>query len=494
MEEKIEEYEENYANELYDNYKTDIVTTIAYLLGVKSQILESETQRFKKEIIETLEKNINAVIIRALSILRYEFIRNHKEIKERNRELVPIESMNDIISTDLIRFLRENNIEIIHVNVSVTMHIAYLNQEILERIESIKPIIPTWIKWEFIKSLFTMPGCYSGHYGINIQNKDQAKKINEQIHKMRKLIYSAKAFYPYGIYLYWPEDKMKPYYGNLLLNDEKFLKILYSAYNETFHANQYVIDATTEDKNSIYSFIDEAINIAILVDCENVDPYRFASVFKNLEEDNLKKIKKVILYDDVNTSSAWDYISKMIHLPIEHEETERLLNTKSLVDIAMATGACKEFYQENTESLILASSDSDFWGLIQNLPTARYMVLNESDKTSHVILEKFIENNIPYCFMDSFAQSAVQDFKDIVLFHYLQKKIKEFNDTGYFANMNPYGLVDTIFQEAHIQGSYYQIETEKKAFFDKYLKKGLKINVEEENDHTCFKMELAGIK
>ncbi len=486
----MEEELDKSSSDAYKNYSTEIVTTIAYLLGVKTYILENERQKFNKEILEKLENHVNATIIRSLSILRYEFIRNHKEIQERNRELIPIENMTDILSVDLIQYLRDKRIEVIHVHTSITMYIAYLNQEILEKIESIKELIPTWIKWEYIKSLFTMPGCYAGHNGSNIQNKDQAKRVNEKIHKMRKLIFESKAFYPYGVYLYWPEDKMKDYYGNILLNDEKFLKILYTAYNETFHANQYVIDATKEDKESIYSFIDEAINIAILVDCENVDPYRFASVFKNLEEENLKKIKKVILYDDIHTSNAWDYISNMIHLPIEHEEIERLLNNKSLVDIAMATGACKEFYQENTESLILASSDSDFWGLIQNLPEARYMVLNESDKTSPIILKKFNENQIPFCYMDSFAQSAVQDFKDIVLYHNLQLKIKEFNETGHLDTMNPYALVDLIFQEAHIQGSLNQIETEKKAFFNKYLKKGLRIHVEEKDNHAFFKMEL----
>lgn len=478
----------------YENYKTELVTLMAYVLGVKDSIFELDQQKYAIETLESLNKNNNTRIIRALSILRNEFIKNYKDIQERNQDLIPIEHMEDLLSIPLIKFLRENNIEIIHVNVSITMHIAYLNQEILERIDSIKDLIPSWIKWEYIKALFTMPGCYAGRNGIIIQNKDQAKKISLQIHKMRKLFFSSKSFYPYGVYLYWPEDKMKSYYGNILFNDEKFLKLVYASYNDTFHANQYVIDATEEDKNTIYKFIDEAINIAIFVDCENVDPYRFASVFKNLEEENLKKIKKVILYDDVNTSVAWDYIHEFIPLPIEREEIQRVLNNKSLVDISMAAGACKEFYQENVESMILASSDSDFWGLIQSLPAVRYFVLNESDKTSNVILEKFKEEGINYCFMDSFAQSEIQNYKDMVLYRSLQQRVKEFNETGHFEIMDPKLLVDMVFQEAHITGSFNQIETEKQAFYRKYVRKGMKITVTEDKEQSKFKMELVGTK
>lgn len=389
-------------NKQYENYKKDIVTKIAYLIGVKDSIIK--TNRFEQNIISSLEENDNAKIIRALSILRSEFIRNFKEISSRNMNLEPLETLTDLISVDLIKYLRNKGIEIIHVNANLTSHIAYVNQIILEKIDLIKDLIPSWIKWEYVKSIFLMPGCYAGFNGSNISNTKQNQKITLAINRTRIKLATYSSFYPYRTYLNWPENKIKPYYGNILLNDEKFLKILYASFDETFYAKEYVIDATSEDKNSIYDFVEKSINIAILVDCENVDPYRFASVFKNLNEENLEKIKKVILYDDVNTSNAWDYINDYIKLPIEHKEIERVLNNKSLVDIAMTSGACKEYYQENTESLILASSDSDFYGLISSLAGARFYVLNESDKTSDLILDKLDEANINYCFMDSFAQ------------------------------------------------------------------------------------------
>lgn len=497
--EKSEEYEDyeitedeikEYDN--YDNYKMDIVSTIAYLLGIKEYILYGEESKFNKDLLGQLKDNKNANIIRYLSILRNEFIRNAKEIKNRRLNLISMEQMPDLISTDAIKFLRENGIEIVHTTLDANGHIAYVNQFIIESIEKVKDIIPSWIKWEYVKSLFTMPGCYAGYNGSMMSNREQQKKILLQINKERKIIFDNKAFYPWATYLHWNPDKMMKYYGNILFNDSKFLKLLYASFGDTFKANGYVIDATEEDKDNIYDFIDKSINIAILVDCENVDPYRFVSVFKGLDEDSISKIKKVILYDDIHTSNAWDYINEIVKLPIEHKIIERVLENKSLVDIAMTAGACKEYYQENTESLILASSDSDFWGLIQNLPTARYFVLNESDKTAEKILLELRNNNINFCFMDSFAQSEVQNFKNEVLLNNLQRRIDEFNESGVFEILDPEELLDTVFNEAYISGSIYQIEAEKKSFYNRYIKKGLKVSIVEEDGYKKFKMELIG--
>ena len=65
-----------------------------------------------------------------------------------------------------------------------------------------------------------------------------------------------------------------------------------------------------------------------------------------------------------------------------------------------------------------------------SLAGARFYVLNESDKTSDLILDKFDEANINYCFMDSFAQGEVQDFKNNVLLRNLQSKLNDFNQTN----------------------------------------------------------------
>ena len=158
-------------NELYENYKKDLVSTIAYLIGVRDSIVRQEAQ-FEQEIIEKLEEDENAKKIRALSILRTELLRNYKEISNRRNNFEPMESLTDLLSINHIKFLREKGIETVHANVNVILEIAYINQYILEIIDSIKSLIPTWIKWDYIKSIFLMPGCYAGHNGAFLQNKN----------------------------------------------------------------------------------------------------------------------------------------------------------------------------------------------------------------------------------------------------------------------------------------------------------------------------------
>ena len=96
--------------------------------------------------------------------------------------------------------------------------------------------------------------------------------------------------------------------------------------------------------------------------------------------------------------------------------------------------------------------------------------------------------------MDSFAQGEVQDFKNNVLLRNLQSKLNDFNQTKNFVTLNPKELVDIIFQECHIQGSPYQLEAEKKVFFDKYIKKGFKVSIVGEGDEQRFMMELVSVK
>ena len=170
----------------YENYKKDIVSKIAYLIGVKDSVIKND--RFMQDIILELEKNDDAKKIRALSILRNEFIRNFKEISRRKINLEPIETLTDLVSVDLIKYLRNKGIEIVHVNVNLSLHIAYINQIILEKIDLIKDLIPSWIKWEYVKSIFLMPGCYAGVNGSSISNQNQAKKVISAINLVRKQI------------------------------------------------------------------------------------------------------------------------------------------------------------------------------------------------------------------------------------------------------------------------------------------------------------------
>lgn len=54
------------------------------------------------------------------------------------------------------------------------------------------------------------------------------------------------------------------------------------------------------------------------------------------------------------------------------------------------------------------------------LPKVRFFVMNETDRTSGAVIEKLDANNIAHCYMDEFAQDAIQPYKNIVLRQNLQ--------------------------------------------------------------------------
>lgn len=494
MEDNIVEMLEQYKDDAievsdhFENYRKNIITVIAYLIGVPDDKFLGE-DRFDAEEYTNLTTNDNAKTIRTLCILRTQFLRNYKSIDDaRKFSMRPLESLNEYLDVEGIKYLRRKGFEVNVPNAKTpTVNIAYLNQYILDSIDKIKPLIPDWIKFQYIKSLFLMPGGYSGHNGKNI--KSNYKKIFDNIFEVGKVYGMQRSAYPYQMYVSWPRP-FKEGDGNILYNDLKFLRMLYAAYGDKFQAGGYVVDARTEEKEEIYEFLEDAVNVAIFVDCENVDPYAFGATILNLDETLLGKIKKIVLYDDVNTSTAWDYITNIMPIPVEKKDIERVLDNKSLVDITMTAGVCEEYYRNNMESIILASSDSDFWGLVKQLPYARFLVLNEFRKTSSAIIEKMDSNNISHCYMSDFAQDKIQKFKSDVLYRGLMGRIEHFNNTGEFGTLIVNEILQQIFYDANIVGAESQVTKEKETFYNKYLKSGLLLKPVNENGVLKFKIEL----
>lgn len=472
----------------FENYRKTIITTVAYLIGVSDEFFTME-DRFDIDEYEKLNTNEAATTIKYLCRLRTQFLRNYKYIDDaRKYDFRPLETLSDLLDVEGIKYLYDQGI-VVNVPNSKTpsTNIAYINQYILDNIDKVKPLIPDWIKFQYIKSLFLMSGGYAGHRGANLKSND--KKIYKVIFEAGKAYGSNRNSYPYQMYISWPHS-FRDSDGNILYNDLKFLKMLYAAHGDRFHASRYVVDAISDTKEDIYVFLVDAVNAAIFVDCENVDPYSFAATLLNLDNEILSKIKKIVLYDDINTSTAWDYIADVIDIPVIKKDIERVLDNKSLVDITMAVGVCEEFYRYDMDSIILASSDSDFWGLIKQLPEARFLVLNEYKKTSGAIIEQLDKYDIQHCYMNDFAQDRIQRFKSDVLFIGLMERIKSFNETGTFDNLNVTELLQQLFYDAYIFGAESQVEKEKEAFYNKYLKNGLLLKPVTVNGELRLQIEL----
>ena len=159
------------SNDYFENYRKNIITVVAYLIGIADEKFTGD-DRFDIEEYNRLKTNENATIIKYLCRLRTQFLRNYKSIDDaRKYDLRSIDNMPDYLDVEGIKYLRARGVEVNVSNAkSPSVNIAYLNQYILDNIDKIKSLIPDWVKFQYIKSLFLMSGGYSGHNGINIKN------------------------------------------------------------------------------------------------------------------------------------------------------------------------------------------------------------------------------------------------------------------------------------------------------------------------------------
>lgn len=196
---------------------------------------------------------------------------------------------------------------------------------------------------------------------------------------------------------------------------KKFVTLLYEAHEDYFTDLSKVSDAGNLTKAGIYHFLERSEKTVMVVDCENSNPYKLYATLKNLDQEALlNKISKIILYNDVHAASAWKILNRFTSIPIEHNMIERLKDNKSLVDIRLTTGTCREFFQNHVDSFILVSSDSDYWGLISAMPEVRFFVMVESIKCGPDIKMRSSMQESPIAILMTFAQGIAMKSKSLL--------------------------------------------------------------------------------
>ena len=262
--------------------------------------------------------------------------------------------------------------------------------------------------------------------------------------------------YPYSLYINWnPAEN-----GNILLNDKKFLTVLYSQHRDTFNDESKYTDAGTSVKNSIYDFLDRAKKAVMVCDCENSDVFKLYSCLRGLDEGKTSKIQKIFLYDDAHTTEAWDWLSEFTKIQVEHREVERILDRKSLVDIEIAAGVVRSYFEDGVDSVILLSSDSDYWGLIRSLPEMNYLVMYEEEKCSQAIKDALKECAIYYCSIDKFCTWDVPTIQKLILFRTLEEELP------YIIGRKAMDITKELYQKTRIPASV----EEQTRFCNKYVR------------------------
>ncbi|WP_051604904.1 NYN domain-containing protein [Lachnobacterium bovis] len=461
---EFDKIKKNVPEELQEiNSHREIISKIAYLIGVKKMFFEYANQSPQLEIYDELDQNKNARIIRNLCILRTTIERNFKFIKDAMRyEFKTLNTINNKYISEAISKLREDDIDIVKYNKQkLAQYIIDINQLISSHIFYCKNLFPDWIVWDYIKDLFLMPNGYT----------EKGTKA------AMELYYPNVNKYPYKMYINWKNPKDE---GNILYNDKKFLELLYNMNGDVFKDVSRVSDISSESKLNIKEFIQSAKIVDAICDCENSDPYMLASVFNNMNADLTSKINKIILVDDQNTVKAWNIFDQLVtNIEIEHISTERVTKEKSLVDIVLTAETCKEHYVNHVDSFILISSDSDFWGLINTLPDVEFLIFAEKEKFGHNMREIVENANIHYSYIENFYSGEV-DIRRRVLLMEFRKEIE--NSISFNVN----DIFKKISNETRVNLSEKELEQ----FYDCYVKP-LKITL---SDNGKLELELGSQK
>ena len=350
---------------VYRNNAYNVVSIFGYLIGIpRYQFDDPDNPAMMDSIYKKLSTNKNARIIRNLCLIRTCMEKNYIAIVEEiHGSFKNIDTIPDLIPTDAINQLYSDGISLVKSHHDIDTYIITINKEISNRISNVKNVFPEWLKWDYIKPLFIMPNGTTKE-GI----KDEGNFYNSNRNR-----------YPYQVYMNWVMDDA----GNILYCDEKFVKLLYELHEDYFTDNSLVRNAGDLAVSDINAFLEEAQTAIFVVDCENSNPVKLASVLGDLTEEQKDRIKGVLLFDSHYTNEGWGIMSENEEtyektstaveenlfdwesletssgVKMERIVVDRLLEAKSQVDMTLAVRTTQEVYKNNVDSVVLVSSDSD---------------------------------------------------------------------------------------------------------------------------------------
>lgn len=385
-------------------------------------------------------------------------------------DLKNIDTLPELIPSAAAKELIDYGVRLYRGKPEIDAYLIFINGEISNRVNSIASLFPEWLKWEYVKPIFLMP---SGTKA-------------EGIKAAGALYNSDRNRYPYQCWINWDAvSSGTANQGNILYNDEKFVTLLYERHEDRLENLSLVRDAGNRTMRNLSAMLDRCAKCMIAVDCENSDAIKMAAALSSLSREQLDKIHKVILFDSEHTTSQWStMVDRSLRLAdpnaehpldIEHIIVKRVTERKSQVDMTLAVRASKEVYTNGVDAIILVSSDSDYWALIQQLRDVRFLVMLEREKTGLPILDTLNIHEIPFCFIDDFCTSASYSIKTATLIDAIQADIDRALHGELDAPLNVRAIMDAALRYSWIT----MTEREKEDFFQRYLRR-MKMTVEQD--------------
>ena len=147
---KREQYREKRGEEY------DIVSKVAYLIGVPDTHWRSEYTGLDTNIYEQLNENKDARIIRNLCSLRTEIERNFKRFSILI--LMELKNLHTIPQTQsMVNQLHKDGVEIIKANPKLEEYLPKINSLLQQHIDACKTLFPIWINWDSYGSSLSFP-------------------------------------------------------------------------------------------------------------------------------------------------------------------------------------------------------------------------------------------------------------------------------------------------------------------------------------------------
>ena len=114
------------------------------------------------------------------------------------------------------------------------------------------------------------------------------------------------------------------------------------------------------------------------------------------------------------------------------------------------------------DSFLLFSSDSDYWGLISSVSTAKFLVMVEQSKVSGEVVQKMIDSDISFCYLDQFCQGGQSHkMKVDALLSECQRFVGQ-----HFTTFNIQEMMNVALLQTRIDLS----KAESKQFYERYIK------------------------
>lgn len=433
--------------------KRDIVSRIAYLIGVDAKYFGLEhdgmNPQFYRTVFDTMNADKEARIVRSLCRLRTKIQRHFKAIcTEMNSDVKNIDSMPDLIPPEILMTLESDGVSIVRPRKRPEDYIVDIHNYLLPHVPNCQKFMPSWVKWIYIRNIFFIPR------GNTIDGNREAAK----------LYYEYRDLFPYQAYINWNPDERD---GNILRDDAKFLPVLYEHNRDKFYDMSKVTEAGDAAIDDPTEFFADAQRVLIAVDCENADPCKAIGIIKELSRLNLvKKVAKIILVDDEHTSSQWRALRRNENLPLEYYMTDRVKDDKSAVDVALTIKFCREIVQAKAEgtpidAAIIISSDCDFWPLIELTPEVRFMVMLEYDNCSQSYYQRLQNNDVPFLYIDEYFTAGNLELKTEIVLQEVIRGIEE----EHLSKINIFSVINRALMKLELK----MTESEAAAFYAKYI-------------------------